>query len=420
MNRRLRLAGMTSHALFVLLFFLCSAQATQPSTVNVSGTLGEIEGIRVLRVWGEPRERGFAHGYLLADTIVELADGLLANSPLGITLERYTKQMLPKLERMKIDPRHEVEMQGILAGMEAKLGGPAKIDFLKRPLTYEDIVAINCTSDFIRSGCSSFAAWGEMTENGHTIAGRNMDWHELASMVKTPIVCVNTSSPRVGAKGWVGITWPAFVGCLTGMNSEGVTVATHDADGRPPSVTTGFTPYCWTFRRVVELASADTAFEDAARVVRGEISIVGNNMMVTRPFASGHAAAAVLEFDADLTNGDGLTVRTAVEGGLFLICTNHLLERRGPINCWRYGQLGRVLERIAESNRTRHVTSDRVRKMLRGVSPKDTFTYHSVVFEPDKRLMHVAFANSVQDAPECKHVTLDVTKLLAGDYPGGR
>jgi len=418
-SRRNRFTIM-SWALILAPFLVSAATATEPSTVKVHGTVSEIEGVRVLRVWGTAQERGFAHGYLLADTTVELVEGFLANGPLGGTLERYTRQILPKLGRMKIDPRHEAEMRGILAGLEAKLGGPVKVDFLKRPLKYEDLVAINCTGDFIRSGCSSFAAWGEMTEDGHTIAGRNMDWPEFESMVKTPIIFVNTPSSEFDAKGWVGITWPGFVGCLTGMNSEGVTAATHDAGGRPPSTTSGFTPYCWTFRKAIESAAADTAFEDTARVVQGEISIVGNNMMVTRPFASGQPAATVLEFDADLKNGKGLTVRSAAEGARFVTCTNHFRERRDPINCWRYDQLKRVLDRIAKSDGKRHITLDRAWKMLRGVSPEDTFTYHSVVFEPDKRVMHVALADLVKDAPKCKPVTLDVTKLINGDYPGGK
>ncbi len=45
--------------------------------------------------------------------------------------------------------------------------------------------------------------------------------------------------------------------------------------------------------------------------------------------------------------------------------------------------------------------------------------YHNVVFEPNRQLMHVALAKSRTNAPNCGHVTLDVTKLLAGDYAGG-
>ena len=420
MNRLLRHANVTICALLLLPFFLHSVHVAEPPTAEVNGTLSDIDGVRVLRVWGTPEQRGFAHGYLLADTVKELANSFLAEGPLGGSLERYTEEMLPKLRRMKIDPRHEAEMYGILAGVETRLGGPVKIEFLQRSLKYEDIVAINCTGDLTRSGCSSFAAWDQMTKDGHTIAGRNMDWPELSSMIKTQIVLVNAPSTDGGAKGWVAITWPPFVGCLTGMNSQGVTVATHDARGRPSSVTSGFTPYGWIFRRAVESAAADTAFEDIARVVRDEISIVGNNMMVNRPFASGQPAAAVIEFDGDLTTGQGVTVRLPRADSRHLVCTNHFVERGAPRPCPRYEQLDGVLDRIARSKAKRNVTIDRAWKMLAGLEVSDTIMYHSVVFEPNRRLMHVAFAEPGKDAPKCKHVTLDVTKLLAGDYPGGR
>ena len=420
MNRQLRRVNVTIPALFLLPFLLQPVYATEPPIAKVNGTLSEVDGLRVLRVWGTPEERGFAHGYLLAETIKELANSYLAEGPLGGSLDHYTEEMLPKLKRMKIDPRHEAEMRGILAGLEARLGGPAEIEFLKRSLKYEDIVAINCTGDLIRSGCSSFAAWDDMTKGSDTIAGRNMDWPELASMIKTQIVLVNAPSADGGAKGWVALTWPAYVGCLTAMNSEGVTVATHDVGGRTSSVTSGFTPYGWIFRRAAESAAAHTAFEDIARMLRGEISIVGNNMMVNRPFADGQPAAAVIEFDGDLTNGQGVTVRLPQADSRHLVCTNHFRERSEARACPRYEQLSGVISRIARSEGKRHVTMDRAWKMLAGVSFVDLITYHSVVFEPNKRLMHVAFAEPGRNAPTCKHVTLDVAKLLAGDYPGGR
>jgi hypothetical protein len=58
--------------------------------------------------------------------------------------------------------------------------------------------------------------------------------------------------------------------------------------------------------------------------------------------------------------------------------------------------------------------------MLGGVPIEGAIAHHSVVFEPDKRLMHVALSERGRHASKCKHVTLDVTKLLAGDYPGGK
>ena len=65
-------------------------------------------------------------------------------------------------------------------------------------------------------------------------------------------------------------------------------------------------------------------------------------------------------------------------------------------------------------------SGDARRRALGGVAAQGGLTYHSVVFEPNERRMHVAFTEDGQNAPKCKKVTLDVRKLLAGDYPGGK
>ena len=52
--------------------------------------------------------------------------------------------------------------------------------------------------------------------------------------------------------------------------------------------------------------------------------------------------------------------------------------------------------------------------MLKGVSMEGITTLHSVVFEPNKCLMHVAFTKKGKPAPECKPITLDVVELLKG------
>jgi hypothetical protein len=40
-------------------------------------------------------------------------------------------------------------------------------------------------------------------------------------------------------------------------------------------------------------------------------------------------------------------------------------------------------------------------------------THHSVVFEPDRRLMHVAFSTGGKAAPLSRPIDLDVAELLA-------
>ncbi|UCG31711.1 MAG: hypothetical protein JSU68_08580, partial [Phycisphaerales bacterium] len=315
---------------------------------DVNGTLTEIEGLTVLRVWGTPAERGYAHGYLMAEQIAAVMDQYLKDGPLGEgSIERYEKRTLPRLAMMKIDPEHEAEMRGILEGVEARLGGPAEMPILGRPMRYEDIMAANCTGDLSRSGCSSFAAWGEMTSDGGTIGARNMDWPVIQCLLDTQIILVNVPEPDSGRLGWVGITWPTYVGVNTGMNAEGLTVATHDAGGYAPSISSGFTPYGWMFRRALEEGHAATVRDDIARVIREGVCIVGNNMMVTRPFTGDGPGAYVFEFDGNVSLDGGLTIREPESGDSFLICTNHFRKRATPSECSRFSKLSRMLETVA-------------------------------------------------------------------------
>jgi hypothetical protein len=102
------------------------------------------------------------------------------------------------------------------------------------------------------------------------------------------------------------------------------------------------------------------------------------------------------------------------DGDNFIACTNHYRKRAEPTPCRRYEGLTQVLGKIGESEGTRQLDAKRVWKMLRGVSMEGIITHHSAVFEPNKRLMHVAFAADGKHAPQCKKITLDVAKLLAG------
>ncbi len=414
MKDRSRGFGVATRALLLLPLLYTGAGAGEPPAAKVNGALSRIDGMPVLRVWGTPQERGYAHGFLLGKNIVSLVDAFLSSGTLGGSVEGYKNRILPMLSRMTIDPEYEAELRGLLAGVEAQAGGTVLVPCLGRTMRYDDLAAINCTADFTRMGCSSFAVWGPMTKDGYTLAGRNMDWPAVPALLGTQIIVVNVPSLDSGKLGWVSITWPGYVICTTGMNAEGVTVSMHDAGGLPPSTNNGFTPRGLALREAIESAHAATAFEDVARVLRERVCAVGNNIMVTRPRGDNVPAAAVFEYDGYLPNDKGVTIRNARKGENFIACTNHYRKRAEPVSCGRYSRLSKRLERIAGAGGRKHLTQKTARTMLDRVSMEGIITHHSVVFEPNKRLMHVAFATDGKHAPRCKFVTLDVTKLLQG------
>lgn len=387
------------------------ADANQTKAVEVNGTLTQIDGLSVVRVWGTPAEQGFALGYLIAgDDFGPMVDAVLRSGVLG-DVKDYAEHVLPRLGKMDVPRKYEEQLKGLLAGIEAKIGGPVELSSLGRSLTYEDLVVINCMSDLVRTACSSFAAWDEMTEDGGTLAARNMDWPPIPALIGTQIVVAYIPPPESDTLGWVGITWPTFIGCLTGMNSEGVAIWTHDTGGHAASVDRGFTPYSMTYRETLESARAETAVQDVSGVLTNRRTIVGSNMMVARPNAGTAPTAMVFEFDGDLTDGQGVTLREPEGGESYIACTNHFRKRSPAMECGRYASLVQRLDEVA-GNGDEHVTQEMAREMMRTVSATG-FTHHTVVFEPDKRLMHVAVAESAgKDAPLCEAVTLDVAELL--------
>ncbi len=419
-NRSFR-ASVLARALVLWSSAAAAAYAGTSPAGQVHGTLTEVDGVRILRIWGTSTERGYAHGYLLATDIAALLDGYLSRGALGGGVLAYRTVTLPMTRSMQISPAYEAELRGMFAGIESRNGGPANVPSLGRTLEYDDLVAINCIPDMALFGCSSFAVWKSMTRDGGTLAGRNLDWRRLDALDGSQIVVVHVPQPEHEHLGWVSITWPGYIGCLTGMNAEGVTVSMHDVRMGPPAVTTGFTPRGLSLRDAIESAHAASAVKDIARVLRARVSVVGNNVHVTKPCTGESAGSVVFEYDGTLPRTGGVTVRAPNEGS-YQLCTNHYVKRAEPIACDRYQTIHARLVALAAHQETLDV--DGAWEILRSVVRPSgiathLLTYQSVVFEPNRHRMHVAFSRDGKPAPQCKAVTVNVLGLLAGKRAGG-
>ncbi|MFQ5411503.1 MAG: C45 family autoproteolytic acyltransferase/hydrolase, partial [Phycisphaerae bacterium] len=346
-----------------------TARATAPDAVAVKGLLSEIEGVRVLRVWGTPHERGYAHGYHMARDILALFEGYLKGESNGGKAAAYQMASMMVSRIMKIEPRYEQELRGMREGIEARLDGETTVSALKRKLNYTDLVAINCIPDSSRLGCSSFAAWGRLTKEGHTLAGRNLDWIRIDALEDNQIILCHLREPgNKSVAGWVSVTWPGLIGCLTGMNERGVTVSMHDAPSDPPEVPAGFTPRAFALRDAIEAAHSSTtiAERDILKVLRHRRVAVGNIVSVTTPFmpersgVSQTGPALAIEYDGVTSRSGGVTLRSStiswapartrnrgcirlMGGEMFQICTNHYRQRGAAVSCDRYKTIKRRL-----------------------------------------------------------------------------
>jgi len=262
-----------------------------------------------------------------------------------------------------------------------------------------------------------------MTVDGHTLAARNLDWLRLDALSHGQLVLVQAHEVGSDALGWASVTWPGFIGCLTGMNAEGVTVSMHDVRAGPPSLKAGFVPRAFALRDAIEAAHAASARTDIERVLRGRPVAVGNNVPVAVPHQKGRPASFVFEYDGSLEKSRGVTVRTGepTAAPAFQICTNHYRHRDKASRCGRYSEIDRRLISLADKHETLDVAG--AWAILRSVGRPTAevprlMTYHSVVFEPDALRMHVAFSRDGRPAPACKPVTLDVARWISAKGRG--
>src|SRR5262249_10784660 len=146
--------------------------------------------------------------------------------------------------------------------------------------------------------------------------------------------------------------FPGMVICLTGMNSEGITVSMHDSALGRSWKKPGSTPRGFILREAIETAKTPTVVDDIARVFRSRHVVAGNNIPVAWPYDGKNAPSVVFEYDGDTADGGGVTIRRPDTGSgekskrSYEICTNDYRSRGTPLPMGRYATLS---EKISDA-----------------------------------------------------------------------
>lgn len=328
-------------------------RAAEPGTQDrLTGRLEQRAGRKVLTLWGSPKERGYAHGYLLAEQIVRAMNEDLAGflKRVGHDAKSYESRVL----RVLVPPFHwsyeEItELRGMLEGIRARLT-PAerRLGFLKREIRLVDLKAINTAGDWLKLGCSTIAIAGERTADGKPVVARNFDFHGFRALLDDQLVVRSRASKK--RKAWIGVTHPGGIGVITAMNQAGVFVSIHDVYVRPAGIADLIRrnlPRLVALRRLMETLDAEGAVRRAHEKLCEWSTLFGNNVMIVTPHVDAeNVFAGVIEYDVREKLDRGATLRTSdhldAQAQPWLTCTNHHRVRAsdGELHaCSRYDRL---------------------------------------------------------------------------------
>ncbi len=381
------------------------------------GSFERIQGVGVLTLWGDPYQRGLAHGRLLAQPILDMVDAVCGTNIItGRNRATYESVILPLTDRFAFTAAEEQELQGILDGVHERLGDKAVLPWISRPLTLRDLKAYNTVGDWRRQGCSSFAAWGSLTQDGHVWVGRNFDFVPSEAFFPNQMVVVHKALE--GKKAWATVAAPGMIGCITGINADGVFASTHDVYLPVRPLGEGYVPRLLVMRRLMESVSPGDLESQALPILESSPQMFDQVILLAAPDRDGRPPALVFECGANRTVDKGVTVRRPGDdekrlGGEAIVCTNHFRKRAGPrsdVAYFRYPLMQQVL--AARARRKEPVDFTTACKTMGAV--RLPITVHTVIADLDTLDFWYAPGEFLSPPEPHDFVKLPMKEWLAG------
>jgi predicted choloylglycine hydrolase len=345
-----------------------------------------VSGLPVLAVSGTADEIGEAIGTLAlkpAQKVMDYPLGLLKEFKVDGLYKYFLRSGTTMYNRFP--PEYKAELDAM-----AKASGVDK----------EKLIVGNTLFDIKKIlACSAVLIEPSRSATGSALLGRNLDYPSLGYVQDYSLVTVYR--PK-GKHAFAAIGFPGLVGCLSGMNDAGLSLAILEVmeikQGEPRFDYEGV-PYALCYRRLLEEC---TTIEEAKKLLTGMKRTATTNLVL-----ADRSRVAVLEVSPKKV------VERSPERGV-CSCTNHYCtEEIRPAdltNVARTLQRFQILETAREL--PRKITLADVHTVLHEAN-LGTLTLQTMVFEPATLKLHLA----IGDVPASRGAlkTLDLTPLLKGE-----
>lgn len=209
--------------------------------------------IRVLVTKGTPYERGYQHGAILR---AEVQDNLNYMYESAIDKFRSAELFTEAYERARpfIPQEYVDEMHGLAHGARMPIEVIHAIHILPSITEWGGKKRLKAIIKEMMAGelgtsCSNFSVAGPASLDGNLYSVRILDWglHSISKLHEYPLLTV--SIPEKGHAS-VNVGWVGFLGAISGMNSQGITLGEMGYDD-PPNETLRGRPMPFLLRDVL-------------------------------------------------------------------------------------------------------------------------------------------------------------------------
>ena len=381
---------------------------TPPQRTQVSDTTFTIgnnfltknkQGLWEMYVKGNPMELGLNQGALSQElfneqeaVFIKKINELVPSKTYQYFLRKFLAWFNRKVY-LHIDEQYKAEIYGI-----SRYASP-NYDYLAeeypRVLYFHGAHDIgHALQDLALVGCSSFAAWGDHTQDGKLLIGRNFDFYAGDAFAKNKIIAF--IEPEEGHK-FMSVTWGGMIGVVSGMNTQGLTVTINAGKSQFPLIAK--TPVSLVTREILQYAAT---IEEAIVIAKKREVFVSESIFVG---SAKDKKAVIIE-----VSPNNFGVYEVPNSNNQLICSNHfqsaayandeknqqhILESHSQ---YRYDRMEELLKE------TPKVTPQKVVAILRnreGLEEQkigygnekalnQLLAHHSIVFQPEDLLVWVS------------------------------
>ncbi|MFB3386152.1 C45 family autoproteolytic acyltransferase/hydolase [Flavobacterium sp. LAR06] len=378
----------------------------QSSTVFVSGKnslLKNKQNLWELYVEGDPLEIGLTTG-ALSDSLLKKQENIFFSKIEDIVPSRFQQKLLRQFLKWynrklytNVPEEYQTEIYGVSQYTSNNFDNIAP-QYQRNLYLHAAHDIGHALQDLALVGCSSFAAWGEKSEDGNLILGRNFDFYVNDAFAENKIIAF--IKPEQGYN-FMMVTWPGMIGAVSGMNQQGLTVTINASKSEIPL--SAKTPISILTREILQHAAT---IEEAIAIAKKRKVFVSESIMV----GSAQDNKAILievspkKIDVyDAPNSNQLLCSNHFQSEAFKNDERNQIQIKDSHSQYRFDRMQELLDENPKMNPKIASEILRNKEGLKDISLgygnekalNQLLAHHGIIFKPKEKLVWVS-ANPFQ------------------------